>query len=513
MTAASSLPSATAVPAIAVIDIGSNSGRVVVYEFETFAHFRILAAGRTSLRLVRDLDRDGRLGDEAVDHALAALKDFHAIAAGAGAQRMIAVATAAVREAQNGAQFLQRIQSEAGIEVRLIDGTEEARYGFIGAVRGLPVDSGMIFDMGGGSAQVTRFHKRRMLESWSLPLGALRLSNTFLSQDPPSKAEVGAIVEHVQGLLEDAGIPPLRRGEQLVGTGGTVRNLAKIAVRASEYPITRLHGYVLSRKSVRRIARTLARERLEDRGSIRGLNRDRADSIVGGAYGIKALMTALGASDVVISGQGVREGLISSLLSERLPDVSTVRSASISALTSRFNTWVAAYAAQRVAIARALYLAFEPEPSESVEEALSHAAHLLDIGRAIDFFDRYEHAAAMVMNTELNGFSHHDVALLSAILRRAKDETADVRTYRAVLAKWERPAIDRAAVILHLADELEKRCTQHERVSVDCKLRGDEAIVSIPQLRSWRGWPGQGRFEALFGRRIRVEHTARVSGL
>jgi exopolyphosphatase / guanosine-5'-triphosphate,3'-diphosphate pyrophosphatase len=496
---------ASPVPAIAVVDIGSNSGRVVVYEFETFAHFRILSSGRTSLRLVRDLDRDGRLGDDSIAHALGALSDFHAIATGSGAQRIIAVATAAVREASNGAELIERIKREIGLEVRVIDGQEEARYGFVGAVRALPVESGLLFDMGGGSAQIIRFHKRKMMESWSLPMGALRLSVNFLSADPPKRADLKRLGQHVRKLIEGASIPPLRRGEHLVGTGGTVRNLARIDVRASGYPISRLHGYVLERSALRTIAQSLADKKLAARGGTAGLNRDRSDSIVGGAYGIKALMRALGADQVLVSGQGVREGLISSLLSDRLPDVTTMRASSISALTSRFNTWGAASAALRVAIARALFESFEPEPADQLEEALGHAANLLDIGRAVDFFNRYDHAADMVMGTELNGFSHHEVALLSAILRRAKDETADVQRYRPVLPKSELPSIDRAGVLLYLADELEKRCTLDERVAVDCKLDGDEAIVRIPQLRSWRDWPGEDRFFEVFGRKLRVE--------
>jgi exopolyphosphatase / guanosine-5'-triphosphate,3'-diphosphate pyrophosphatase len=490
--------------AMAVIDIGSNSGRVVVYQLETYSHFRILAAGRASLRLVRDLDLEGRFSDAAIEHAMEALRDFKAIAVGAGARRIIAVATAATREAANGPAFVQRINDELGIEVTTVDGEGEGRYGFLGAVSNLPVEDGMVFDMGGGSAQVGVFERRKLLRTWSLPLGALRLSVGFLAADPPKKREIERLVEHVAELVERAGIPALPRGRTLVGTGGTVRNLAKIDVRKSGYPISRLHGYLLPRKHIRDIARDLAERRTEERGATSGLNQDRADSIVGGAFGIKALMAALDADEVMISGQGVREGLLASMLSDQLPPVSVVRADSITALTSRFNTWNALAAARRSAIARTLLQALEPLAPEDVREAMSHAAALVDVGRAVDFFDRFEHAATIVMNTELNGFSHHDVALLSAILRRAKDELANPGNYKHLLEKSERGIIERAAVLLDLADEIEKRCPPEPRVQVRAVLTPDTVEVQVPELVAWRAWHGDDRFRRAFGRELRV---------
>lgn len=490
--------------AMAVIDIGSNSGRVVVYQLETYSHFRILAAGRTSLRLVRDLDLEGRFSDAAIEHAMEALRDFKAIAVGAGAQRIIAVATAATREASNGPDFVRRIKDELGIEVTTVDGEGEGRFGFLGAVSNLPVEDGMVFDMGGGSAQIGRFEGRKLIQTWSLPLGALRLSVGFLEADPPKKREIERLIEHVGDLITRAGIPRLPRGRQLVGTGGTVRNLAKIDVRQSGYPISRLHGYVLPRKHVRDIARELASRRMEARSHTNGLNQDRADSIVGGAFGIKALMAALDADDVMISGQGVREGLLVSLLSEQIPPVSVVRADSITALTSRFNTWNAHAAARRSALVRTLVQALEPLVRDDVREALAHAAALVDVGRAVDFFDRFEHAATIVMNTELNGFSHHDVALLSAILRRAKDELANPGNYKHLLDKSERAVIERAAVLLGLADELEKRCPPEPRVQIRTVLTRDAVEVHVPEVMAWRPWAGEERFQRAFGRTLRV---------
>ncbi len=243
------------------------------------------------------------------------------------------MATAATRDAENGPAFIERIRGRLGIEVRILSGDEEARYGFLGAVRGLPVERGVLFDLGGGSMQVSHFRQRR------------------LTPDPPSTREVRRLREHARASLEKAGVGRLEKGEQLVGTGGTLRNLAKIDRRAREdYPIMRLHGYELGRRQVKAIAGLLAERKQKKREQVPGLNDDRGDSIVGGSLAIQTLMEVLEAPDVVVSGQGVREGLAVSLATEVLPDPAEVRQSSIAALVSRFDGWVQEQAERRRAL-------------------------------------------------------------------------------------------------------------------------------------------------------------------
>src|SRR5262245_39717079 len=133
---------------MAVIDLGSNSGRVVVLDVDDHGSMEILADGRSPLRLARDVAPTGRFSEGAIDRAIAALHDFEAIASGSGAARTLAVATAAIREAANGDGLLERIRTETGIEVRVITGAEEARLGFLGALYSLPVEHGTVADIG-----------------------------------------------------------------------------------------------------------------------------------------------------------------------------------------------------------------------------------------------------------------------------------------------------------------------------------------------------------------------------
>ncbi|HEY7510233.1 MAG TPA: Ppx/GppA phosphatase family protein [Vicinamibacteria bacterium] len=489
---------------VAVIDIGSNSGRVVVYRPEPGGRFRILAGTRAALRLVREVDGTHALSAEAIERTLDALRDFKAITVGAGTGRSVAVATAALRDADNAPALLARVRDELGLEVRIISGEEEAWYGFLGAVHGLPAEHGALFDLGGGSMQVSHFQDRALLRSVSLPLGSLRLSDAFLGSDPPKPGEVRRLQTHVRETLEAAEIAPLATGESLVGTGGTVRNLAKVDRVSRAYPLTLLHGYTLSRRRVHEIATMVAARRLKHRREIPGLNDDRGDSIVGGALAVQALMDLLQAREVVVSGQGVREGVVLGGPARTLPPPGEVREASVTALASRFAVWNARTAARRAALAAALLKGLEPGGPAEMREALRHAARLLDIGRSVDFFDRHEHVADMVLATDLAGFSHRDLALLSSVLRHAGDEDTPAKRLAPLVAADDIPAIERAAVILRVADDIEERCPPGHELTLECRRGAHEVTVSVPQLVAWRPRKIGPRFERAFGRTLVV---------
>jgi len=490
---------------VAVVDIGSNSGRVMVFRPEAGGHLHVLAGSRAALRLARDLDRTGRIPQEALDRAFEALRDFRAIALGSGVRRIEAAGTSALRDAENGPPFIRKVKRELGITIRILSGLEEARFGFLGAVGGLPVDDGVFFDLGGGSLQVGRFRDRRLVGALSVPLGSLRVSDAFLKSDPPSPREVRKLREHVRETLEEAGVKALAAGEQLVGTGGSLRNLAKVDQRASGYPIARLHGYELARRRLHEIALRLASERQKKRAKVPGLNADRRDSVVGGALVIETLMETLGADEVVVSGQGVREGLALSMARETLDATEAVRRRSLDALGARFVGWSGDRAARREAFAAALYAALERWPSAELEGALRQGARVLDIGRTVDFFDRHEHVADLVLATDLAGFSHRQVALLAAVVRQAGDEDERLgRSLEPLVTRDDEDGVERAAVLLALADEITERTPPGSRAALECRVRGQQVVVAVQALPSWSVKGLASRFETAFGRGLKV---------
>jgi exopolyphosphatase/guanosine-5'-triphosphate,3'-diphosphate pyrophosphatase len=205
----------------------------------------------------------------------------------------------------------------------------------------------------------------------------------------------------------------------------------------------------------------------------------------------------------------VREGLARSLGRDHLEPAGAVRRSSLDALAARFVGWSAERAGRREAVAAALHAALLPGAPGEMAEALLQGARVLDIGRTVDFFDRHEHVADLVLATDLGGFSHRQVALLAAVVRQAGDEQARPRSFAPLVTRGDRRAVERAAVLLTLADEITERCAPGSAPVVRCRAQRGGVTVSVAALASWGVRGLEARFEAAFGRRLRVVPGAR----
>jgi exopolyphosphatase/guanosine-5'-triphosphate,3'-diphosphate pyrophosphatase len=489
----------------AVLDVGSNSARMIVFRLREGEHLDVLEDARAPLRLARELRSGDRLGADAIERTLEALRDFRAVADGTGADRIIAVATSAVRDAADGDVLLDRARM-LGVPLQIIDGDMEARLGFVGAVHDLAVTSGATLDVGGGSAEVSRFHDRRLVRTWTFELGSLRMSDLFLHDDPPTSSQLRRLRRFVTQELGGADIERLGRDEDLVGIGGTVRNLAKVDMHRTEHPLHLLHGYELAADRLESILVDLAGKTMKRRARTPGLNPDRADSVLGGAIVLLGVMAALSVDRIVVSSRGVREGLALGGSEASVPPARWVRTISVATLSARFATWDGHAADRRTTLATRLHESLDPEAGDVVREMLVHASTALDVGRAIDYYDRFEHAAMIVTAADLGGFTHETLGVLSAILRQADD---DIRLgpYRRLIAGEDRPAVLRAATVLALADELKRRIPASMPASISCTWHPSAFVIEGPLPSGWRPRGLADRFRRVFGRPLHVMST------
>jgi exopolyphosphatase/guanosine-5'-triphosphate,3'-diphosphate pyrophosphatase len=484
---------------VVVIDIGSNSGRIVVCRVMGHGAIEIVGDSRASLRLIHDIDERGSLGAKTIGRVLRTLGDFRAVADGSGPRALRVVATAAVREASNGEALCRQIRRETGIAVEILSGAREARCAYLGAAYGLPVEDGTMLDVGGGSLQLVRFHNRMSGRSWSLPLGALRLSERFLGGGTPSRRNVSKLRAHVIDQLSRAGVSPLPRAGTLIGTGGTIRNLAKIDSRRRPYPISRLHGFEISRVHLEELAAQLTSHRFSASFSIPGLNADRADSMLGGCFVVETVMDFIGAETLIVSGQGLREGILYEENLRGIPSIETVRRASIADITSRFRTWDPTRARRRATLAASLHRHLDPDAPQEVRDMLRHAAIVLDIGRSIDYYRRHDHSATILRSTNLMGFSHREIVLISAIVEFADGEDASLKRFRPLVQQVDRGSVLRAGLVLAIADEIEHRLPPNQPARVFCQVRKDGVTIRSPYLRAWQPRSIAIRFRKLFG--------------
>lgn len=280
----------------AVIDIGSNTVRLVIYGGPARAPV-VLWNEKVSARLGRDLARTGSIPDAAMDEALAALARYAQILADLGIDEVEAVATAAPRDAANGAEFLACVAA-LGIDVRLLSGEEEARASAFGAIGAFPDAAGMVADLGGGSLELVPIAEGRCGQGASLPLGTLRL--------PALRAKDG-FARKVGRLL--AGLEMPAAGTSLYMIGGTWRALAVYVMRAADHPLTDPHGFCLNAKEADEVAKAVQRSEPARLAQVRGISTMRAEKLPDAAALLRALLAQLQPGGLVFSSWGLREGL------------------------------------------------------------------------------------------------------------------------------------------------------------------------------------------------------------
>jgi exopolyphosphatase/guanosine-5'-triphosphate,3'-diphosphate pyrophosphatase len=274
-----------------------------------------------------------------------------------------------------------------------------------------------------------------------------------------------------------------------------------------------LHGYRLPERRLDAIIDDLAGRSMKRRAQVSGLNPDRADTIVGGALVAHGIARRVGADDIVVSSRGLREGLaLITGAGGGIPPADWVRTISVATLAARFATWESPAAERRAGLALHLHGALDPQAPTSVREMLEHAATILDVGRAIDYYDRFEHAAMIVMAADLAGFSHADLGAFTAILRQADDDTR-LGPYGRLVDEADRKAVLRAATTLALADELNRRIPPGAAAPLSCNwLRGGfEVVAPVPS-----GWKPRGvadRFHRVFGKPLLVVANETVAAL
>ena len=486
---------------VAVIDVGSNSTRMEVLQLTSDYDLRVVSEVKALLRLAGRKSKDGRLLPSAISDLCRLISDFATVATAANVETIRAVATSAMRDATNVSEVVERVGRETGIELEVISGEREAEYGFIGAVFSLPAHDGVLFDIGGGSVEFSYFENRSLKQVYTLDLGALRLSNEFLNNGMPQHEAVLAIRRHVKSALRASGMPAIAEDKRLIGAGGTIRNLTKIDRANRDHSFGRLHGSVVRYSALKKVVNGLRGLDRENLMLMPGLNPERTDSILGGAIVASEIAKYFDKRPIIVSGRGIREGLAMSGVINELPSIDEVRRRSIYALGARFDTWDRLRADRRAAIARQMAALLSDHLVNEMSELIPHTARLIDTGRSVNYYDRYAHASNIIEQGELGGFSHRDIGLMSAALRISASNSSPMSRYRPELKKTDRVTVRRAASVLRIADEMERRLGAKRYSQIVMDADEDRFEVRAPELNAWN----PGRFSTRFKRAFRLD--------
>jgi exopolyphosphatase / guanosine-5'-triphosphate,3'-diphosphate pyrophosphatase len=458
------------VRSVGIIDLGSNTARLVVLLYRAGYRYQRLDELREVVRLSEGMGESRILRAEPFERGLEALRTFRSYCDAVGIDDVRATATSAVRAAVNGEAFVEAARQRAGIELEVLTGQQEAEYGTLAVANSLDVRDAAVFDLGGGSMQLSVLHDRRFLEGGALPLGAVRTTEAFLHGDPPKGRELKALRKHVREALE----PRLERIPErlpVVGMGGTLRNLANIVQSRSGYRPDLLHGYRLERQALEDLIAELAVLPVEERRSVKGLNSDRADIIVAGGTVIAETLAALDADDVLISGQGLREGLFYPYLfpddGHLAPDVREF--SALNLMREYYDNPAHNEHVRMLSLQLFDQLAKLHGLGARERSLLSAAALVHDIGMAVDYYAHHKHGMYLVMGRALPGFSHREQVLIALLVRYHRRGSPGDQGYGAVLKPGDLDRLGKLAGMLRLAEYLERSKAQRVR-AVRCHV-------------------------------------------
>jgi exopolyphosphatase/guanosine-5'-triphosphate,3'-diphosphate pyrophosphatase len=471
---------------IAAIDIGTNSVHMIVCRIRPDLSFEVVDREKDMIRLGAGSLDGGALSVPVIATAMQTLSKFRRLADSHGVDEVIASATSAVREAENGGDFVAAVHRDLGIRVRVISGTEEARLIHQAAAyaTGVGARPAVVVDVGGGSTEITLGTARRMALGRSFKLGVIRLTERFVKSDPLSGRDERRLVKHIRKEVRGFVKQVVKRGfQRVIGTSGTMLALGPLAMGARHVP-DEVRNLRIEARQFRRLRKRLTGLTLDERVKLPGLDPRRADLAVAGAVLIDTLLSELGADDVALCDFALREGLVLDYIQrnrahihtvDRYPDV---RRRSVIELGERCRFYPA-HAHQVAKLALTLFDATKSDHrlGDREREWLEYAALLHDIGAHISYERHHKHSHYLIANGGLRGFERDEIGIIALVARYHRQATPrKTHTGFSALDRQGRRIVRVLAALLRLAEGLDR---SHAQVIDGLRVREDHGDLVV----------------------------------
>ncbi|OHW62584.1 guanosine-5'-triphosphate,3'-diphosphate pyrophosphatase [Andreesenia angusta] len=465
---------------VGVIDIGSNSVRLVIAVLEKDRkHFKILDEVKSSIRLGRDIDSDGNLDKSRVNNLIDALKGFKSLYESIKVEKMIVVATAAIRSARNRDEVVAKIKSEVGLDVEVISGEDEAYYDYYGTINSTSITEGLFVDIGGCSTELIHVKDRLLVNSISLPIGSLNITDMFNIKDSLSPE----LELEIQSYLEDVydSVPWLGDVQNipLVGIGGTFRTIAKVERKKKNYPFDLTHNYRMDKRETLEVCEILKESSSKQRKKLKGLSKDRSDIILGATLVVDSIFKYCNLTEVYVSGSGIREGYIYEyILGDKRKLIDDVVDYEIRRIMARYDVLVS-HAEHIWSLSESLFEQLKPvhKISEDVYNIFKTASLLHDIGVSIGYYNHHIHSFYIILNSNIKGLSHKEMlmAAFAASMHRSSKVRIEDSPYSSMLSLREKEIAEKLGAILKISEALDRR--------LDSSISGVSATIGEDHVK------------------------------
>ncbi len=468
---------------IGIIDLGSNSARLVIVNLFADGYFMVEDELKESVRLGQDMDRDGFLKPQRVAETIKTLKMFKKLCDATGVERIIAVATAAVRRAKNQRSFLDEIQATCGLRVTVLSEEEEATYVYRGVINSMDIPKGIILEIGGGSTKIIYYNRRCVLHYATLAFGAVTLTDLFADEGVSPKEQTQKIEEFFTEQFKKIDwLSEVDPDTQMIGVGGSFRNLYKIHRMVRKYPLNVVHNYTFASEDFRSIYEMVRVLDVEKRKRIRGLSPNRADIMPAALAIIKSFTDYLHIESFQLSGSGLREGIMINqavpLTEERpLSDV----------LGYSLGTLVKFYGCDEKHVENVVHLSIQlfkqlrvlHKFPRAYLKVLRIAASLHDCGSHIRYYNNQRHSRYIILNSGLYGASHREIVLAAFVAgchRKEEIMPSDWAQYKDIVTEDDMDIVKKLGVLLRIAESLD-RSGQGVVKGINCDVLGDSVIM------------------------------------
>mgnify|MGYP006281354821 CR=1 FL=1 len=507
---------------VCVIDLGTNSFHAVIVDAHPNGSFQVVDRMKEMVRLGQHGLSAQTLPEDAMQRGMRALKRIHLLARGWDAREFLAFATSAIREATNGGEFIQRVRREIGLRIRPISGEQEADLIRQGVQRAVDMpEPTLLVDIGGGSVEFIVVVRGESVFATSLKLGAARMTERFVSSDPLSDADQGALRDHFEEVLAPVLAACREHGvSSIVGSSGTLKSLARVTLEQEGGQNQTVFQQTFGGAAVREALDWVIASTADDRVSHPAIDPKRVDQIGAGAVLLDVLLDALPqVTSLQVSPNALREGMVVHFIRTNYTRIQQIapfrdpRRRSVHEIAYRFQ-WeerhaqhVAATAGFLFSLCRSLY-----DGPASDGELLEYAALLHDVGYLLSHAKHHKHSRYLIRHADLQGFRGAEVRMLSLIARyhRGADPQPDDKHFRKLTTE-QQSRVRQLAALLRIAEGLDRSHFQNVTALrarlTDEALELQVATKGDPQLEVWAGEEEGALFESVFEHAIHVEPT------
>lgn len=442
---------------IAIIDIGSNSIRLVIFEITPENSFKAIEDVKESPRLGEGVNETGLMKDKRMEVAYHTLMLFKRMCERYRVDEIITFATAAVRNSRNAKYFTDLVKDQLQMDIEVFSGEDEALFSFNGAINSLEVGEGLLMDMGGASTELV-WYKDRQVHKWvSLNFGSVTLSQIAQVKDSLSSKDEKTLKDYVREHYKKIPWLDQCRDLPLIGVGGTIRNLAKVHSLLTDYPLLLLHDYRLGGEGVSKVYREVKNLTYEDKLALPGLAASRADIFTGAVLAIGELINYASLREVVISGYGIREGVLYKKLNEYGRDLTDVFETSLFNIVQHYS--LSSGDGERVySLFTKILDALHPlhKMDYITDSVIRTICFMGRVGVNISFHDYPLHSYYMILNAELRGISHRDITKAALIVSQQEKFNTLHKNYKELLNKKDLAEINYLSLILRISKILNR---------------------------------------------------------